>query len=154
MELDRENAEKKIELIRENAEKRKAGIDVRLDEHKSYINNDTGEIFLRSDGYRPDKKSSAISTSEEWIIREKAVVINEAQQSSKTVPMSQLSGIKLNKQFDMNFLHLYIAGGTTSRTFFGTGGISGMANYSITFSDHDLEVAQKAHDYIAAQISK
>jgi len=121
---------------------------------KSYINESTGQIFLRSDGYNPNKKSNAVSKSEEWIIGDKVIIINEIQQSRKTVPISQLSGVKIDKQFNLHFLQLFIAGGATSRTFFGTGGISGMPNYSICFSDHDLNIAQKAHDYIVAQVSQ
>ena len=135
-------------------------MDMRPDEHKSYINEETSEIFLRSDGFTLDKKSGLISQSKEWIVSDGTITINEVKQSLKTVPISQLSGVELKKapeksnMMGIGYLHLYIAGGRSSQTFWGTGGISGLPNYSISFSAHDADIARAAHDYIAAQIAQ
>jgi len=137
-----------------------AGKDIRLDEHKSYINERTGDIFLRSIAYNPNQKSGVLdmTQSAEWIISGGTITIVEMNQQ-KSIPIAQLSGVKVvdpppkNKLAPGN-LRLYIDGGLTSQTFLGTGGVSGLSNYSLAFSIHDADIVRKAHDYIAAHAAK
>ena len=150
-----EELKKRAQLAEEQSEKLKAGLDPRVEEHKSYIDDDTGEIFLRSAGFHPDKKSNVLSDSEEWVISNNSVNINKMKQGRKTIPLSQLSGVKLEyPKHGKGCLNLYIGGGRTSQTFWGTGGMSGLPNHHLFFDAHDAEIARKAHDYIAAQIAQ
>jgi len=137
-------------MAKELQKKELAGIDVRPEEHKSYINDDTGEIFLRSHKYDPDQKSTVLHQSEEWIIKDGTITINKANQGSKTVLISHLSGAELETPENIYSyrLKLFIAGGRTSQTFWGTGGVSGLANHIINFDARDIDIARMAHAHI------
>jgi len=115
----------------------------------SYIDGQTGDIHLHS-------FSSLRSGSEKWVISDRSVAIiatdSNGRDDIKTIPISSLSGVKLEnttKRYTAS-LRLYIGAGRTSSSLWGTGGASGLENYMINFKIPDLDIAQKAHDLITA----
>jgi len=120
---------------------------------KSHVEEATGRIILRS-------HDRTFKSGEEWRISGNSVAIagnTRDLNGTKTIPISQLSGVALEEPgslLGLGYLKLYIGGGRTSQMFLGTGGISGLANYSIAFDASDADIARRAHNHIAAQISK
>ena len=125
------------------------------EERPSYIDPKTNEIFLRSYDY-------PLPESQEWVISNNTIKINilNGRDTSKTVLISKLSGVKVERskdtvlQLNMAYLKLYIGGGTTSAVVVGSGGVSGQANYTLTLDQSSLEMTQKAHDYIIKRIEQ
>jgi len=114
------------------------------EEKRSYVDESTNEIFLRASNYSK-------YGSEEWVVSNKAITINTMTPSnpSKTVLISQLSGIKIEKS-ELVRLQLYIGGGATS----SSGSASNTANHTLNLDLGNLEIAQKAHDYILEQMGQ
>ncbi|MCL2827460.1 MAG: hypothetical protein FWD99_01840 [Oscillospiraceae bacterium] len=149
--INPEKYEKKKALIEERAK-----LDKRPEEHKSFIDSNTGEIFLRSNRFNPARIPmipTSIDKVEEWIISGNTITIIEFgrhNKERKSVPISQLSGVTFEDvaqsglREGVGFLKLYIAGGSGS----------GHANYTLPFNAHDIALAQKAHDYIAEAATK
>jgi len=125
------------------------------EERSSYVNENTNEIFLRSYDYPQTE-------SEEWVISNNTITINKCngRDTSKTIFMSQFSGIKIERSKDtflelnMVYLKLFIGGGASSAVIMGSGGVSGQANYTLALDLSDLKIAQNAHDYIVGRIGQ
>jgi len=137
--------------------------DFRPPEHKSYIDESTGDIVLRANNFSPGKTGGGFDPPVvEWIISGDTITIIEHKhlnKERKIIPLAQLSGVMLKEAEDGAFragwicsLELFIGIGRIhiSSSVVGSGGSgsSGLANYTLLFHRSDIDVVQKAKEYL------
>lgn len=118
---------------------------------RSYIDENSGDIFLRSHDFTPDYTGRFLSRPVEWIISGTTITVIEhhaTKPTRKVLQITQLSQVEV----ESSRINLFIGSGVTRGTVKGTTLAltdKALPHHTLKFNPKDIEVVQKAQEYIS-----